>query len=180
VLSAERGVRVEPRIVAGADESRLTGYASFPYVLNPYLSDYYRPRPVAGALRPRAGLYHVVFDTRRARDAGRFRFRFWVNDVTPPRLRLLTARIARGGSLLVAASDTGSGIDPRSLRAAVDGKRRPAVYARGRIEIAPRLLEPGRHRLVLQVSDHQESRNTENVAAILPNTRRLSATFVVR
>ena len=180
VLSAGRGVHVEPRIVAGADESSLTGYATFPYVMNPYLADFYRPRLVAGALRPLAGVYHVVFETRRARDAGRFRFRFWVDDVTRPRLRLLSRRLRRGHRLHVAASDAGSGIDPHLLRAAVDGKRRPAVYTRGRIAIEPGRIEPGRHRLVLQVSDHQESRNTENVAAILPNTRRLSATFVVR
>ena len=41
-------------------------------------------------------------------------------------------------------------------------------------------LVPGRHRLVLQVSDYEETRNMENVAAVLPNTRRLVATFVVR
>jgi hypothetical protein len=32
----------------------------------------------------------------------------------------------------------------------------------------------------LQVSDHQEAKNMENALRILPNTRSLSATFVVR
>jgi hypothetical protein len=36
------------------------------------------------------------------------------------------------------------------------------------------------HRLRLRVSDYQETKNTENVARILPNTRVLSATFRIR
>jgi len=32
----------------------------------------------------------------------------------------------------------------------------------------------------LRVSDYQETKNTENVARILPNTRTLTATFRVR
>ena len=43
-----------------------------------------------------------------------------------------------------------------------------------------RNLAPGSHRLRLRVSDVQESKNTENVARILPNTRWLTATFRVR
>ena len=41
-------------------------------------------------------------------------------------------------------------------------------------------LRKGRHALRLQVSDYQETRNMENVGGILPNTRILSTTFVVR
>jgi hypothetical protein len=41
-------------------------------------------------------------------------------------------------------------------------------------------LRPGRHALRLQISDHQESRNMENVARILPNTRILQTSFVIR
>ena len=39
---------------------------------------------------------------------------------------------------------------------------------------------PGTHRLTFQVSDYQETRNMENVARILPNTRMISTTFRVR
>jgi hypothetical protein len=38
----------------------------------------------------------------------------------------------------------------------------------------------GRHALRVQLSDYQESRNMENVARILPNTRVLQTTIVVR
>ena len=43
-----------------------------------------------------------------------------------------------------------------------------------------RNLRRGRHTLRLLVSDYQESKNMENVHRILPNTRRLNTTFVVR
>jgi hypothetical protein len=38
----------------------------------------------------------------------------------------------------------------------------------------------GRHTATLQVSDHQEAKNMENVPRILPNTTTLVARFVVR
>ena len=43
----------------------------------------------------------------------------------------------------------------------------------------PTSLAPGRHRLVLQVSDYQEDKNSETVPRVLPNTRFYSATFTV-
>ena len=41
-------------------------------------------------------------------------------------------------------------------------------------------LAPGRHRLRVELSDYQETRNMENVARILPNTRVVSARVTVR
>ena len=38
-------------------------------------------------------------------------------------------------------------------------------------------ISPGRHRLRFQISDYQETRNMENVGAVLPNTRRITPTF---
>ena len=180
LLSRGRGVRVQARVVTAGDENRLVGYASLPFNLNPYLESFLEPRAVAGAIRPRPGSYDVVFDSRTRASAGAFRFRFWVDDTTPPRARLLTRAVRRGSDLVLAASDRGSGIDPGSLVARVDGRRRVARVAGGRIRVDLRGVATGRHRLVLQVSDYQETRNTENVGRILPNTRRLSVVFSVR
>jgi hypothetical protein len=55
----------------------------------------------------------------------------------------------------------------------VDGDARRARLRAGVISIP---VGRGRHRVVLQVSDHQESRNMENVPRILPNTARLAVT----
>jgi hypothetical protein len=81
--------------------------------------------------------------------------------------------------LLARATDTGAGVDPQSIVAVVDGTRREASFGDGAVQIDVGGLRPGRHALRLQVSDYQESRNTENVARILPNTRVLRATIVI-
>ena len=180
VLSRGRGSAVEPRIVAAGDENRLTGYAALPLNQNPYVDEFGDPTPVAGALRPRAGVYHVVFDSTTRANAGTYRFRFWVDDGTPPRARIDTRTVRAGRPVTVRVSDTGAGVDPRSLEATVDG-RQVTVRLSGTVaRIATDGLAPGTHRLRLQLSDFQETRNTENVTRILPNTRVVTASITVR
>jgi hypothetical protein len=41
-------------------------------------------------------------------------------------------------------------------------------------------LPAGRHRVRLQVSDHQEAKNMENALRILPNTTVIDTTVTVR
>ena len=86
-----RGSRVEPRIVAGLDENRLTGYAALPVNHNPYMDEFQDGVLAAGALSPVPGDYAVVFDSASRAGAGTFRFRYWVDDVTPPTLRVRLA-----------------------------------------------------------------------------------------
>jgi len=179
ILARARGVHVVPRVVEGDDENRLTGYAGLPVVLNPYLAIYDDSVLSAGALLPAAGEYELVFDSPTAAGAGSFVFRYWVDDVTPPTAVLLTRRIAAGKPLAVRVADSQSGVDPATIGVLVDGRPRQFSLTSGVVKIEAGRLAPGRHRLRLQVSDYQETRNMENVAAILPNTRRLAATFVV-
>jgi subtilisin family serine protease len=174
------GAGVQARIVVAGDENRQVGYAALPLNLNPYLADFGDPRRVSGALRPAPGSYDVVFDSTGPATAGRFTFRYWVNDTTPPALRLVARTVARGRALEIAATDAGSGVDPDSTVATVDGTARAARHAAGRIRIPTDGLPAGRHRLSLQVSDYQETRNNENVPRILPNTRRLETAFTIR
>ena len=174
------GGSVQARIVAAGDETRQVGYAALPINLNPYLADFLEPRRVSGALRPRPGAYDIVFDSPNRATAGPFRFRFWIDDVTPPALRLTTPRVAPGRALAVTATDAGSGIDPESVVATIDGQTRAARLTPRGVSISTAGLARGRHRLVLQVSDFQETRNNENVLRILPNTRVLRATFRIR
>ena len=175
ITSRARGVAVEPRVVVAGDESRLTGYPALPFNLNPYLEAFGERTPVAGAIRPLAGRYDVVFDSRTAAGAGAFTFRFWVDDVTPPKAQLLTRSVRRGQAIRVRLGDTGSGVDRSSLLVTVDGRFRSATLAGGVVRIATAGLSRGRHVLRLQASDYQETRNMENVARILPNTRVLRA-----
>jgi hypothetical protein len=87
-----------------------------------------------------------------------------------------------GDPVVVAVSDRQSGVDPRLLDVHVDGKRVPFGYepAHGHVVVGVESLAAGRHRLVISISDYQEAKNMEDVARILPNTRVLRTTFVVR
>ena len=101
ITSRGRGSRVEPRVVAGLDENRLTGYAGLPVNHNPYMEEFRAPTLAAGALSPIPGEYGVVFDSAARAGAGSFRFRYWVNDVTPPTLRLANSLGRRATSRFV-------------------------------------------------------------------------------
>jgi len=168
---------VQPRVVANGDENRLVGTPGLPFNINPYVDEYGRAEPVAAAIRPSAGTYDLVFDSRAR--GSRFTFRFWVNDVSPPTARLLETT-ARGGIVRVRVADPGAGVDPGSLEATVSGRSRPVRYANGVASVDASGLGAGSHPLVFTVSDYQEAKNMENVARILPNTRVLRTTIRVR
>ena len=188
ITSRKKGVKVEPRIVAAGDENRLTGYPALPTNLNPYLAQFGSAVLSAGAIRPLAGTYDIVFDSATAAGAGAFTFRYWVNDAQPPSIRLATHQVRRGRPLLIEMADAGSGIDVTTIEVALDGRATTgsslivtrANDALATLPLGTSKLEPGKHRLRIQVSDYQESRNMENVAPILPNTRVLTTTIVVK
>jgi hypothetical protein len=165
--------------VRAGDENRLTGYTGLPLNLNPYLPTYDHLSPAAGAVRPDAGSYDIVFDTPSRPAAGKFTFRFWIGDTKRPQVRLLTRSVRAGASLRVGVTDAGSGVDPGSLHATLDGRAVPVRFRSGRARVSARGLARGRHRLVFRASDYQEAKNMENSGPILPNTRRLSSTIVV-
>jgi subtilisin family serine protease len=174
------GSRVEPRVVAAGDENRLTGYPALPVNLNPYVDEFGGPTLTAGAIRPRPGAYDVVFDSTSRANAGSFRFRFWINDVTPPSAAIVATTVRRGTPVRLRVRDAGAGVDPLSLEATVDGKPARAFVDDGIVQVQTRSLVPGRHRLRVELADFQETRNMENVARILPNTRVVTAGITVR
>ena len=184
VVSRGKGVRVEPRIVVAGNESRQTGLAALPITINPLLADFertQRERPVAATLFPAAGTYDLVFDSPSAR-GGAFAFRVWLGDTSPPRLAVATRSVQRGRQLVVAAADTGAGIDPQTIIVTVNGREVPARYEHraGRIVVDVRVVPRGRHVLRLAVSDFQESKNVAAVRGRLPNTTRIAVPFRVR
>jgi subtilisin family serine protease len=180
LLGQSRGAAVEPRVVVAGNENRLTGEPALPIVVNAYLRSYHSRVPAVGALLPAKGAYDVVFDSPDGAGAGPFRFRLWINDVTPPSLKLLTRSVGQGGQLRLRVADRGAGVWPESLTAQVDGRSTPFAFAGGRVTVPTRQLTAGVHRLALSASDWQESRNTENAYRILGNTRTLRTTFRVR
>jgi hypothetical protein len=174
VVSKGRGVSVEPRIVRGADENRLAGLTALPYDANPYRASEGSHRLIAGVILPAPGIYDVVFDTPARGHSGRFSFRFWQGDTTPPTVRLLGLRT---GALELRVTDGGSGVDPTSLVAHIDGTERPVTFTAGLVRVSLKGLTRGSHTLAFTAADYQEAKNNENVRGILPNTRTLRRAF---
>ena len=164
--------RAVPHVTFDGSEERLAGYVGLPLDLNPYRKTYGASVPIAGVDVPAAGLYDIVFDTRSRAQAGPFTFRYWVNDVTPPKLRV----IVKPRTIVVAATDAGSGVDPTTFTVTVDGR---AVATHGKVALTVQ-AKKGRHKVVVRASDYQEAKNMENVPPILPNTATLRTTAVVR
>ena len=148
VVSQARNVEVTPRVVRDGDENRLTGYPGLPGDLNPYRESLGDTVQVVGAILPGSGTYDIVFDSAGRVNAGGFTFRFWLNDVTPPAVKLLGYR---SGVLRLAISDRGSGVDPGSIIAGIDGNSNVnGSYAKGV------LSDP--HRLALGRQAHGRGR----------------------
>jgi subtilisin family serine protease len=177
VLSQGPGASIQPRVVATGDENRLVGFTGLPLNLNPYLASFGAADPSAGAVLPAPGLYDLVFDTPSRERAGKFTFRFWIGDTSPPTVRLVSRSKQ---AIVVNVTDRGSGFDPLTLVARIDGRRVPPTsYSRstGRLRVGLPDLPAGRHTLTLQLSDYQESKNMEDVLRILPNTRTFRTTI---
>jgi len=164
---------VTPHVTFDGAEDHLTGYTALPLDLNPYRTTYGNSVPAAAAVLPAPGVYDVVFDTRSAADAGKFSFRLWIDDTKPPKLKVKSTR----GGIDVRATDAGSGVDPASITATVDGSAATATWHAGVVHVA---ATPGRHRLALVVSDYEETKNMEDVPPVLPNTATLRVTVRVR
>jgi subtilisin family serine protease len=164
--------RASPHVTFDGSEERLAGYAGLPLDLNPYRQTYGESVPIAGVDVPATGPYDIVFDTRSAAQAGPFTFRYWVNDVTPPKLHVTVKR----STIVVTATDTGSGVDPSTFTVTVDGR---PVKTHGKTGVTIKSTK-GRHPVVVHAADYQEAKNMENVPPILPNTATLRVTAVVR
>jgi hypothetical protein len=175
------GVTVSPRIVFPGDENRLVGIPALPLDENPYHDSFGQLVPVVAVIAPASRTYDVVFDTRGRTQAGPFTFRLWFNDSAPPTVKLLNTSTSSGVTKIVAAvADKGSGVDPASIVARIDGSRRAASYAGGKVTVLGGVLSAGSHTLEVTVSDYQETKNMESYGAVLPNTRVYRASFTVK
>jgi subtilisin family serine protease len=179
VIDRGTGVSVSPRIVHAGDENRLVGYPGIPAAINPYVGTPV-PYPVVAAILPTPGAYDLVFDTPADTRPGSFTFRFWINDTTPPTVRVLDRSVRRGMPIRIAVTDAGSGVDPQTLAATVDGTPVRPAFHHGVLTVKTTRLTPGTHRLNVSASDYEESKNMEDVGPVLPNTRTIQTTFTVR
>jgi minor extracellular serine protease Vpr len=189
VIAAGEGALIHPWLLGSPDENDVQGYPGTPVNVNSLTFGYQLDTGAAGLLFPRRGRYFVAVDSGSDEYTGRsfaggYLLRTWQNDVRPPRIRLLTSRVAAGRSLIAArVTDAGSGVDPTSL---VIGYRRVLVGAAAYDPIsglalfpipaaAPR-LPAGRPQTAFLAADFQESKNVDQAGAdVLPNTRIMQA-----
>ncbi|HEY3544431.1 MAG TPA: hypothetical protein VGK79_17980, partial [Gaiellaceae bacterium] len=185
VVDAAAGTQIDPWFLSAKDENAVQGFAGTPVDVNELTYDSGEDVGAAGVSFPAAGTYYVAVDANRDRFTGRllggrYTLRSWVNDVTPPSLQLLTARVTAGRPTLVfRALDRQSGVDPESLTVAYAG----ALVSVGRFERSTGLaffplpagvdaLRAGSTRLHMAASDFQEAKNVDTMgSSIMPNTR---------
>jgi subtilisin family serine protease len=193
VLEESPGALVDPFVLGSKDENDVQGYAGIPTDVNSLTFDSGFDVGAAGAQFPRQQRFYVAVDSRSDPLTGRpltgqYLLNSWVNDVTPPSIRLLTTRVTAGRPLIVAqAVDLGSGVDPLSL---VIGYKRALVGASqydpgsglvvfGLPAEAPKLTA-GKVPFGLEASDYQEAKNIDTLGdEILPNTAFLDTKLTV-
>ena len=166
----------------------MQGFAGTPDDVNALTNDYLTPISAAGSSFPRQQRFYVVVDSGRDRFtnrsyAGAYVLRSWVNDVTPPTVKLLTTRVSAGRpTLVVQTRDTQSGVDPLSVTLGYTGTLIGATAydpATG-IAVLPlpasvTALRPGTRSIRLSSSDFQEAKNVDTAGtSIMPNTRAVS------
>jgi minor extracellular serine protease Vpr len=184
VEGSTAGSLVHPWFLGSANERDVQGYAGTPVNVNTLMADYSLDVGAAGASFPKVQRFYVSVDS--GTDAfthrqlpGTYELRSWVNDMRPPKIQLLTKRVAAGHPTIVArVTDKGAGVEPFSLVIGYRGVLVGAVLydpASG-IAIFPlpntaSRIPAGRTRAILSAADFQETKNVNSVGdEILPNT----------
>jgi subtilisin family serine protease len=194
VEAAQAGSQVDPWFLGSPNERDVEGYAGTPVNANQLMFDYHVDLGAAGASFPKVQRFWVAVDSSSDEFThrplpGAYILRSWVNDVTPPKIRLLTRRVTAGHPTIVArVTDKGAGVDPLSLVIGYRGVLVGAVVydplsgiALFPLPSAAAKIPKGRTRVVVSASDFQESKNVDSVGdEIMPNTsfRRVRITGV--
>jgi hypothetical protein len=176
---------IDPWVLGSPDENDVQGYAGTPVNVNGLMFDYRADVEAAGAVFPRTKRYYVAVDSGSdpftgTALPGQYVLKSWVDDLRPPRVRLLTKRVTAGRSTLVAkVVDSQSGVDPLSLviaynRIQLGAAAYDAVSGLALFPIptqAPPLLRVETHG-TLSAADFQETKNVNTIGVnVLPNTR---------
>jgi subtilisin family serine protease len=184
VVSQSSGALVEPWLLGALDEGTVQGYAGTPVNVNSILFDYRVDVGAAGAVFARPGTYYFSVDSRRdpftgKSLAGSYVLHSWVNDLKPPKVTLISTRVAAGRpTLVLRAVDSQSGVDPYSLIFSYGNQLvAAAVYdpttgiALVPLPAAAAAIPAGHPRVLILASDYQETKNVNTIGAnALPNT----------
>ena len=184
VLAASAGALIDPFVLGSKDENDVQGYAGIPTDVNALTYDANIDIGAAGVQFPRLQRFYVAVDSRadpftNKPQKGKYLLNAWMNDLTPPSVRVLTTRVTAGRPLIVAqAVDSGSGVDPLSLvinynnalvgASAYDPLTGLIVFG---IPTAAPKFKTGKTKMIVVASDYQEAKNINTVGNdIYPNT----------
>ncbi|MGI9111056.1 MAG: hypothetical protein ACR2GT_02445, partial [Gaiellaceae bacterium] len=184
VIVSSPGSLIHPWVLGSPDENDVQGYAGTPVNVNNLTIDYPLDIGAAGTVFPRTKSYYVSVDSGRdpftgRSQGGQYVLRAWVNDVEPPLLGLITARVSAGRpTIALRVLDEGAGVNPYSLAiaygrtligaAAYDPSSGIALFPLSREAPA---LKAGKRTLSAEAADFQEAKNVDSVGdELLPNT----------
>jgi hypothetical protein len=185
VLAASPGALIDPFVLGSKNENDVQGYAGIPTDVNGLTFDANVDVGAAGVQFPRLQRFYVSVDSRadpftNKPQKGKYLLNAWINDLTPPSVRVLTTRVTAGRPLIVAqAADAGAGVDPLSLvinysgalvgASAYDPLSGLIVFG---IPTAAPKFKAGKTNMIMMASDYQEAKNINTVGdSIYPNTR---------
>ena len=184
ILASSPGALIDPFVLGSKDENDVQGYAGIPTDVNALTYDLNVDVGAAGVQFPRLQRFYVAVDSRadpftNKSQKGKYLLNSWVDDLTPPAVRMLTTRVTAGRPLLVAqAVDNQAGVDPLSLvvnyssalvgASAYDPSTGIVVF--GLPSAAP-ALKAGKTNAIVEASDYQEAKNINTIGNDLyPNT----------
>ena len=185
VEAATSAARIDPWLLGSLDENDVQGFAGTPVNINSLTIDFRFPIGAAGTSFPTIGKpYYFSVDSGRdefdgRNMAGRYLLRSWVNDVTPPRVQLLTRRVTAGYPTIVArVQDAGAGVNPVSLTV----NHRATLIGSGAYDPVTGLaifgmpatvpsFDPGTQPFTVLASDFQEAKQVNaETRKVYPNT----------
>ena len=185
VIAATSGSFINPWLLGSPDENDVQGQAGTPVNVNALTPDYRLPVGAAAAVFPSLKRFWVAVDSSRDEYTGqslrgRYVLRYWVNDLRPPSVSLVTKRVAAGRpTIVLRVRDRGAGVNPLSLllsyRRGLVGATAYDISSGLALFVlpnsAPRLTR-GRLSALAAASDYQESKNVSTFGRnIMPNTR---------
>jgi subtilisin family serine protease len=193
VLASSPGALIDPFVLGSKDENDVQGYAGIPTDVNPLTFDANVDIGAAGVQFPRLQRFYVSVDSRadpftNKPQKGQYLLNAWINDLTPPSVRVLTMRVSAGRPLIVAqAVDAGAGVDPLSLVinysgalvGASDYDPLSGLIVFGIPDAAPK-FKAGKAKMIVMAADFQEAKNINTVGdSIYPNTEFKSVKLTV-
>jgi len=193
ILGASAGALIDPFVLGSKDENDVQGYAGIPTDVNALTYDANVDIGAAGVQFPRLQRLYIAVDSRAdpftgRSQKGKYILNSWVNDLTPPLVRVLTTRVSAGRPLIVAqAVDLQSGVDPLSLvlnysgaligASAYDPTTGLVLFG---IPTAAPKLKAGTTKAIVAASDYQEAKNINTIGNdIFPNTNFLATKLKV-